>query len=51
MHSSNGTQGKGIYVVKETSNASGMGGSGASEWNSFYDVLTKKYIGSTYEHY
>ena len=51
MHAAEGTQGKGVYVITESSYIGSMGPSGGSETNDFYDVSSKKYIGGTYERY
>ena len=51
MNSAGGTQGKGVYAIRESSYVGSTGPSGGSETNTFYDVSSKKLIGSTYENY
>jgi RHS repeat-associated protein len=51
MQSTSGTPGTGIYLITESSYVGSMGPSGGTETNTFYDVKSKKLIGSTYEHY
>lgn len=51
MQSESGAPRKGVYVITESSYVGSAGPSGGTQRNYFYDVKTKKYIGSTYEHY
>ena len=51
IHSSNGTKGRGIYVITEKTYVGTMGPSGGSEIMHFYDVTSKQIISNTNERY
>lgn len=44
-------QGKGMYVITQSSYVGTMGGSGGTASSSYYDVSSKNLIGNTNEHY
>jgi RHS repeat-associated protein len=51
MQSTSGAPGTGIYLITESTYVGSMGPSGGTETNTFYDVKSKKLIGSTSAHY
>jgi len=51
MHATNGTPGKGIYVIEKISTVGAMGEVSNVSKDNYYDVESKKIIGRIYEIY